>query len=115
MATVKRVRKASPWATPPSYSDDDVFQADDYETEDWSQTQSRRIEALNDELEELDSIAEAALRALDDNGIIEALLLQNDAVREWWAPRKQAIEDEKLRKATLAKLSDDERRVLGLD
>lgn len=73
----------------------------------------------------LDRIAEAALQELEANGCIEVLILKNDQVATWWSVRKQLREKERLekerrqeehrkREAALAKLTSEERELLGL-
>lgn len=70
-------------------------------------------------------IACRALQALEDMGKEDFLLLQDDEVRTWWAAHKEA--DRKAREAAeakrvrneakkraLAKLSDEEKVLLGL-
>ncbi len=70
-------------------------------------------------------IACRALQALEDMGKEDFLLLQDDEVRTWWAAHKEAdrkareaaeakrVRDE-ARKRALAKLSDEEKVLLGL-
>jgi len=71
-------------------------------------------------------VACRALTELEDNGIADFLLLRDDETREFWEKHKefdrkrQAAEAEKLRlaalkKAALAKLSDEEKAALGID
>ena len=81
-----------------------------------------RVRKLNDKLAR---IACKALGELEKNGIEDLLLLEDDEVREWWKAHKEAdakaaaarAEKEriaKLRKDALAKLSPEERKVLGI-
>jgi len=77
----------------------------------------------------IDLLARVACRALtelEDNGIADFLLLRDDETREFWEKHKefdrkrQAAEAEKLRleevkKAALAKLTDEEKDALGID
>jgi hypothetical protein len=77
----------------------------------------------------IDLLARVACRALtelEDNGIADFLLLRDDETREFWEKHKEfdrkrkAAEAEKLRleevkKAALAKLTDEEKAALGID
>jgi hypothetical protein len=77
----------------------------------------------------IDLLARVACRALtelEDNGIADFLLLRDDETREFWEKHKEfdrkrkAEEAEKLRleevkKAALAKLTDEEKDALGID
>ena len=134
--TVKRVRKtagpvkATPkWPTEEVFDPNDWLEVDDCLTEDEDEETSSRFPKTKTTTKvsygELDAIAEAALQELDDNGIIDVLILKNDKVRDWWAPRKAKLDaerarreaeerDERLRQDVLRRLSDEERRVLGL-
>ena len=101
----------------------------DYDTR-WSNDWDRRArEEVKEEMKQhadmLARIACKALTELEDNGIAEVLLLKDDEVREWWAKHKEAdakakaARAEKARKArikkeALAKLSDEERKILGV-
>ena len=71
-------------------------------------------------------VACRALTELEDNGIADLLLLRDDETREFWEKHKEfdrkrrAAEAEKLRleevkKAALAKLTDEEKAALGID
>lgn len=89
----------------------------------------RPVEDANQEesptYQTLDHIAEAALQELEANGIIEVLILKNDQVATWWSARKKLREAERreaerianerrIREAALAKLTPEERKLLGL-
>jgi hypothetical protein len=77
----------------------------------------------------IDLLARVACRALtelEDNGIADLLLLRDDETREFWIKHKEfdrkrrAAEEKKLRleevkKAALAKLTDEEKAALGID
>ena len=86
----------------------------DYSERDWKNKTDR-----------LARIACKALQALEDAGKEDFLLLQDDEVREWWEAHKiadrraQEARAEKariaqVRRAALAKLTDEERRALGI-
>ena len=83
----------------------------------------RKMKERNDLLAR---VACRALTELEDNGIADLLLLRDDETREFWIKHKEfdrkrkAAEAEKLRleevkKAALAKLSDEEKASLGID
>ncbi len=70
-------------------------------------------------------VACKALEALEQTGQQDFLLLKDDEVREWWSAHKeadaraQAARAEKARQAAmkaaaLAKLTEEERRLLGI-
>lgn len=70
-------------------------------------------------------VACRALTELEDNGIADMLLLRDDETREFWIKHKEfdrkrrAAEEKKLRleevkKAALAKLTNEEREALGI-
>ena len=70
-------------------------------------------------------VACRALTELEDNGIADLLLLRDDETREFWIKHKEfdrkrkAAEEKKLRleevkKAALAKLTNEEREALGI-
>jgi hypothetical protein len=82
----------------------------------------QQMKARNDLLAR---VACRALTELEDNGIADMLLLRDDETREFWIKHKEfdrkrrAAEEKKLRleelkKAALAKLSNDEREALGI-
>jgi hypothetical protein len=83
----------------------------------------RKMKERNDLLAR---VACRALTELEDNGIADLLLLRDDETREFWIKHKEfdrkrrAAEAEKLRleevkKAALAKLTDEEKAALGID
>ena len=97
----------------------------DYEEYDRYDDYERDIRALEKQNDRLARIACKAMTALSKDGHADFLLLEDDEVREWWvkhqeADRKaKAVEAEKLRiaqvkKDALAKLSAEERKVLGI-
>ena len=82
----------------------------------------QQMKARNDLLAR---VACRALTELEDNGIADMLLLRDDETREFWIKHKEfdrkrkAAEEKKLRleevkKAALAKLSNEEREALGI-
>ena len=96
---------------------------DDYRsgspTDSW---QYKELKANNDKLAR---IACRALTELESNGIEDLLLLKDDETREWWAKHKEADRRAqaalaekrriaKIKKAALAKLSDEEKLALGI-
>ena len=95
----------------------------DYESDSWNYS-SEHLK-LKKHADRLARMACAAMEELEDNGIAEVLLLKNDELREWWAAHKEADRKEKARIAekerkervkaeALAKLSSEERELLGL-
>jgi hypothetical protein len=96
-----------------------------YETE-WARSSNdREVKQLKVQADKLARIACKALQALEDMGKEDFILLKDDEVRTWWAEHKEA--DRKARKAAeakraraeakkqaLAKLTDDEKILLGL-
>lgn len=93
---------------------------------DWAETSNDRdIKRLKKEADMLARIACKALTELENNKIEDLLLLRDDEVRTWWAEHKEA--DRKAReareakerreakkKAALAKLSEEDKILLGL-
>ena len=85
----------------------------------------RRIRELKKQADMLARIACKALAELENNNIEDMLLLKDDEVRTWWAKHKEddrkAKEAREARerreakkKAALAKLSEEEKSLLGL-
>lgn len=96
---------------------------DDYRsgspTDSW---QYRELKANNDKLAR---IACKAMTELESNSIGDFLLLKDDEVRTWWLAHKEAdrkAQEARVEKARLAKvrrdalkkLTDEERKVLGI-
>jgi hypothetical protein len=86
---------------------------------------ARKIRELKKQADMLARIACKALTELENNKIEDLLLLRDDEVRVWWAQHKE--DDRKAReareikerraamkKAALAKLSEEEKSLLGL-
>jgi hypothetical protein len=72
-----------------------------------------------------EKFAVEAMEELEANGMADLLLLKNDKLREWWKAHKEAearklaarLEKERVarvREEALAKLSTEERKVLGI-
>jgi hypothetical protein len=92
----------------------------------WADDHSDRdVQRVKREADKLARIACRALEELERNGIEDMLLLKDDETREWWAKHKEADAREKARVAeierkervrteALAKLSHEERELLGL-
>lgn len=85
----------------------------------------RKIRALKAQADKLARIACKALTTLQENELEDLLLLKDDEVREWWLKHQEAdrkaqearIEKERreqMRQEALAKLSLEEREVLGI-
>lgn len=95
----------------------------DYESDNWDYSSENR--QLKKQADKLARIACKAMNALEENGIEDFLLLKDDEVAEWWAQHKEADRKERARIAeqerrervraeALARLSDEEKELLGL-
>jgi hypothetical protein len=95
----------------------------DYESDSWDYSSENR--KLKDRADKLARIACKAMTALEENGIEDFLVLKDEEVREWWAAHKEAdrraeakrLEKERrerVKAEALAKLSTEERELLGL-
>ena len=92
----------------------------------WARGSSDRdIKLLKAEADKLARIACKALAALEEMGKEDFLLLQDDEVRVWWAKHKEADrrareearikqERKEAKERVLAKLTDEEKILLGL-
>jgi hypothetical protein len=92
----------------------------------WANSSSdSEVRKLKKEADKLARIACRALQELEDNGIEDMLLLKDDETREWWLKHKEAdrrarekreAEERRQRmyNEALAKLSQEEREVLGI-
>ena len=95
--------------------------------DDWTRENdpSRKLKVLKQEADMLARIACKALAELEANKIEDMLLLRDDEVRVWWQKHKE--DDRKAReareakerraaakKAALAKLSEEEKELLGI-
>ena len=85
----------------------------------------RKIRELKKQADMLARIACKALTELEDNKIEDLLLLRDDEVRAWWQAHKEADRKaaaaraekerkEKIKEEALAKLSHEERELLGI-
>ena len=96
-----------------------------YDTQ-WAHNSSDSdVKRLKKEADKLARIACRALQELEDNGISDMLLLKDDETREWWLKHKEADRRarekreakerrERVKAEALAKLSQEEREVLGI-
>lgn len=95
----------------------------DYESDTWDYSSENR--QLKKQADRLARIACKAMTALSEMGKEDFLLLQDDEVREWWQAHQEADRKEKARIAekerrerikadALARLSDEEKELLGL-
>lgn len=95
--------------------------------DDWRNEASneRKINELKRQADKLARIACKALTELEENGLEDLLLLKDDEVRTWWKKHKEddareqarlaEIErKERVKQEALAKLSDEERKLLGI-
>jgi len=84
-----------------------------------------KVKELKKQADMLARIACKALGELEANKIEDMLLLRDDEVREWWAKHKEDDRKAKeareakerrvaIKKAALAKLSEEEQELLGL-
>ena len=96
-----------------------------YDTNWASSSNDREVKKLKQECDRLARIACKAMTELVKSGHADFLVLKDDEVREWWekhqeADRKaQEAKAEKARRAkvkreALAKLSDEEKKILGI-
>lgn len=62
-------------------------------------------------------IACKAMTELVEQGKADFLILRDDEVREWWEQHQEAdrkAREERVRKEALSKLTDEEKKILGL-
>ena len=94
----------------------------DYESDGWDRSEERRLKQQADRLAR---IACKAMSELERNGIEDMLVLRDDEVREWWTAHKEAdrkrqeaeeraAHRERVRQEALAKLSTEEKEILGI-
>lgn len=92
---------------------------------DYRSSNDRELRELQKISDKLARIACKALTELEKNNVETFLLLKDEEVRAWWeqhkiddakaaAERKAKRDAAKLRKDALAKLSDEEKKVLGI-
>lgn len=94
--------------------------------DDWAEkSNSAEVKKLKKQVDRLARIACKAMTELEKNGMEDFILLQDDEVREWWAQHKIAdakaaaakaerARVAKVKRDALSKLSDEERKVLGI-
>lgn len=96
----------------------------DYESDSWGSSH-REAEKYKEQANRLARIACKAMTALEEMGKEDFLLLKDEEVREWWGKHKEADRKERARVAelerkervkaeALARLSDEEKELLGL-
>jgi hypothetical protein len=96
-----------------------------YESNWASDSNDRDIKRLKSEADKLARIACKAMTELVKSGHADFLVLKDDEVREWWEKHQeddrkaQEAKAEKARRAkvkkeALAKLSDEEKKILGI-
>lgn len=96
-----------------------------YDTNWANASNDRDIKRLKKEADKLARIACKALAALEDMGKEDFLLLKDDETREWWAAHKEADraareaervkqERKEAKERVLARLTDEEKILLGL-
>ena len=97
----------------------------DYEDDRRYDEYDARVQTLKKQNDRLARIACKAMTALEKDGHADFLLLEDDEVRDWWEKHKiadakaRAEAEEKarravIRKEALAKLSAEERKILGI-
>jgi hypothetical protein len=97
----------------------------DYESDSWGYDSSAEVRKLKAQADKLARIACKAMDALEEAGKEDFLLLKDDEVRKWWAEHKEAdrkeqariaekLRRERVKEEALAKLSSEERELLGL-
>jgi len=96
-----------------------------YESNWASDSNDRDIKRLKAEADKLARIACKAMTELVKSGHADFLVLKDDEVRDWWEQHQEAdrkaqeakaerARKAKLKKEALAKLSDEEKKVLGI-
>jgi len=96
-----------------------------YESNWASDSNDRDIKRLKSEADKLARIACKAMTELVKSGHADFLVLKDDEVREWWEQHQEAdrkAQEAKLerqrraqvKKEALAKLSDEEKKILGI-
>jgi hypothetical protein len=96
-----------------------------YESNWASDSNDRDIKRLKSEADKLARIACKAMTELVKQGKADFLVLKDDEVREWWEAHQEAdrkaqeakLEREhraRVKKEALAKLSDEEKKILGI-
>jgi len=96
-----------------------------YESNWASDSNDRDIKRLKSEADKLARIACKAMTELVKSGHADFLVLKDDEVREWWEQHQEAdrkaqeaklekARKAKIKKEALSKLSDEEKKVLGI-
>lgn len=96
-----------------------------YDTNWASSSNDRDIKRLKSEADKLARIACKAMTELVKSGHADFLVLKDDEVREWWDKHQEddrkaqeakleRARRAKLKKDALAKLSDEEKKILGI-
>jgi hypothetical protein len=96
-----------------------------YESNWASDSNDRDIKRLKSEADKLARIACKAMTELVKSGHADFLILKDDEVREWWdkhqeddrkaqEAKAERARKAKLKKDALAKLSDEEKKILGI-
>jgi hypothetical protein len=96
-----------------------------YDTQWAADSSDYEVRKIKREADKLARIACRALEALTQAGQADFLLLKDDETREWWVAHQEAdrkarekeearIRREELKAAALAKLTQEEREVLGI-
>lgn len=96
----------------------------DYESDN-SDNNTYELQALKQQADRLARIACKVMTALEAEGKEDFIMLQDEEVRTWWIAHKIADENERrvreakerrkqIRAEALAKLSSEERKVLGI-
>jgi len=96
-----------------------------YESNWASDSNDRDIKRLKSEADKLARIACKAMTELVKSGHADFLVLKDDEVREWWdkhqeddrkaqEAKAERARRAKLKKDALAKLSDEEKKILGI-
>lgn len=95
----------------------------DYESDSWGV--SSAAPKLKEQMDKLARVACAAMEELVKQGKADFLILKNDEVREWWGQHQEADRkareerakkrlEAKIRREALAKLTDEEKKILGI-
>jgi len=98
------------------------YESDHYNTGNATTNEMKKLKAQADKLARIACKAMTALEELEQQDFV---LLQDDEVREWWAQHKIAdakaaaakaerARVAKIKREALSKLSDEERKVLGI-
>ena len=97
----------------------------DYYSDSPSPSSDAEVKKLKARADMLARIACKAMGELEKNGVEDFLLLQDDELRNWWkqhkiydekaaSAKKEKARLAKLKRDALSKLSDEEKKVLGI-